>query len=64
MVLVAVSSGAFSKRELEHPVLAHMQRIAVSIGQLRGKNLACFCDEGKPCHGDVLIEMANAEATQ
>lgn|ERR1035437_2249017 len=28
--------------------------------QLRGKNLACFCKEGQPCHGDVLLEIANS----
>lgn len=27
---------------------------------LRGKNLACFCKAGEPCHGDVLLEIANA----
>lgn len=26
---------------------------------LRGKDLACFCKEGAPCHGDVLLRMAN-----
>lgn len=26
---------------------------------LRGKNLACFCRVGEPCHGDVLLEIAN-----
>lgn len=29
---------------------------------LRGKNLACWCPIGSPCHGDVLLELANAEA--
>lgn len=29
--------------------------------ELRGKDLACFCAEGTPCHGDVLIRVANAE---
>lgn len=28
---------------------------------LRGKNLACWCKDG-PCHADVLLELANAEA--
>ena len=28
--------------------------------QLRGKNLACWCKPGDPCHADVLLEMANA----
>lgn len=27
---------------------------------LRGKNLACWCKEGTPCHADVLLELANA----
>ena len=27
---------------------------------LRGKNLACWCALGQPCHADVLLEMANS----
>lgn len=27
--------------------------------KLRGKNLACWCAPGKPCHADVLLEIAN-----
>lgn len=30
------------------------------IGELRGKNLACWCKIGDPCHADVLLEIANA----
>lgn len=26
---------------------------------LRGKNLACWCKPGEPCHADVLLEIAN-----
>ena len=26
---------------------------------LRGKNLACWCALSDPCHGDVLLELAN-----
>ena len=29
------------------------------IEELRGKDLLCFCPVPGPCHGDVLIEMAN-----
>lgn len=29
------------------------------ISVLRGKNLACWCKPGLPCHADVLIELAN-----
>lgn len=27
--------------------------------ELRGKNLACWCRPGQPCHADVLLEIAN-----
>lgn len=27
--------------------------------ELRGKNLACWCKPGTPCHADVLLELAN-----
>jgi hypothetical protein len=26
---------------------------------LRGKDLACWCKEGEPCHADILLELAN-----
>lgn len=35
------------------------RRILERVGELRGKNLACFCSVGQPCHADVLIEIAN-----
>ena len=27
---------------------------------LRGKNLACWCKLGTPCHAEVLLEIANS----
>ncbi|WP_173087344.1 DUF4326 domain-containing protein [Devosia sp. 1635] len=29
------------------------------LSQIRGKNLACWCPLNKPCHADVLLELAN-----
>jgi hypothetical protein len=29
------------------------------LSELRGKTLMCFCAEGDPCHGDVLLRLAN-----
>lgn len=26
---------------------------------LKGKNLACWCKHGTPCHADVLLKIAN-----
>lgn len=31
-----------------------------NIANLRGKDLACWCALDKPCHADVLLEIANA----
>lgn len=31
-----------------------------ALGQLRGKNLACWCRLDQPCHADTLLELANA----
>ncbi len=30
------------------------------LSPLRGKPLACWCPLHKPCHADVLLELANA----
>lgn len=27
--------------------------------ELKGKNLACWCKVGEPCHADVLLEIVN-----
>ena len=27
--------------------------------ELRGKNLSCWCPLDKPCHADILLEIAN-----
>lgn len=29
--------------------------------ELKGKDLACWCSEGMPCHADVLIRIASEE---
>ena len=33
------------------------------LHELRGKNLACWCRLGAPCHADVLLELANPAVT-
>jgi hypothetical protein len=39
-----------------HPALIAMVR-----EKLRGRDLACWCKPGDPCHADVLLEIANRE---
>jgi Domain of unknown function (DUF4326) len=36
-----------------------LYRVSVTE-ELRGKNLACWCKLGNPCHADVLLRWANA----
>ncbi len=32
-----------------------------NLHKLKGKNLACWCKIGTPCHADVLLKLANAK---
>lgn len=32
------------------------------LDPLRGKNLACWCNIGTPCHADVLLNVAKARS--
>jgi len=41
---------------LEEP--AQKPLVAAIKRDLRGKNLACWCKSGTPCHADVLIKIA------
>jgi len=36
-----------------------LRLIRENVGDLRGKNLACWCRLGEPCHADVLLAIAN-----
>lgn len=38
----------------QRPSLAEAART-----ELRGRDLMCWCPPGEPCHGDVLLEIAN-----
>ena len=38
--------------------------VGASISAMRGKNLACWCRVGQPCHADVLLEVFNRSAQQ
>lgn len=32
------------------------------VPELAGRDLACWCKESEPCHGSVLLELANGGA--
>jgi len=56
MVYIAdnkIAVELFRQYRTKYPLPAYQK------DKLKGKNLACFCKEGEPCHADVLIELAN-----
>jgi hypothetical protein len=38
----------------------YMPLSATERDEIAGRDLACHCDPDKPCHGDVLLDWANA----
>jgi hypothetical protein len=38
---------------------ARKDKIFKNIGELTGKDLACFCSLDSECHADVLLQIAN-----
>jgi hypothetical protein len=46
--------GGKAPRGLKPPPVDEIRR------ELRGKNLACWCPPGTPCHADFLVELANS----
>jgi hypothetical protein len=39
--------------------LGEINRHLIGLGDLRWRNLACWCAPDAPCHADVLLELAN-----
>ena len=48
--------GKFDRIE---PLRLAKEKILADIHELEGKNLSCWCPLDKPCHADVLLEIAN-----
>jgi Domain of unknown function (DUF4326) len=38
----------------------YVGRTRKNFPELRGKDLVCWCPLNRPCHADVLLEIANA----
>lgn len=50
-------------QDMAHIEYRHPSRdeLLAEVQNLKGKNLACWCPLDKPCHADVLLEIANQE---
>ena len=46
-------------RERMEQTIATYPSVRESLDELRGRNLACWCALDAPCHGDVLLDLAN-----
>jgi hypothetical protein len=46
----------------EHEVPNFYPTLAEIRAQLTGRDLCCWCPLGRPCHADVLLEIANGGA--
>jgi len=44
---------------LSSATIQHFENMATRLHELRGFDLCCWCKDGKPCHCDPLIELAN-----
>lgn len=42
--------------------LIEQPRLMLSLGELAGKDLCCWCPLDAPCHADFLLESANGES--
>lgn len=61
--------GGIYVRDAAHAVELYRDLIAASArfqadirNDLRGRDLASWCEIGAPCHADVLLEIANTPA--
>lgn len=58
MLCVSVDDDCIAAQKRHLGYVSALRR----AGRMRGQNMACWC-HGKPCHGDNLLAVFNAEAT-
>lgn len=53
-------AGRLTRYPGDHPEdAAYVSSWERDLEALRGRDLACWCPLDEPCHGDVLLELAN-----
>lgn len=48
----------------EHQIDEFLDDRDLSLEELRGKDLICWCKLDEPCHADVLLRLANQDPIQ
>ena len=57
---IGVAGAVMAFRTLTQTILKREpEKMRAMLDPLRGKNLACWCKPGEPCHADVLLALAN-----
>ncbi len=59
----ALSVSVAAYREWLHQPAQKKLRDRAMV-ELHGKNLACWCKAGEPCHADVLLELVDPSPTE
>lgn len=59
VVLNAATSVDLYRQHLAARPYGRAALASQAVSELRGKDLACWCDPGRHCHADVLLELAN-----
>jgi hypothetical protein len=54
-------TNASGDRAFWDHLAARRQTIFADLHRLRGRDLACWCKPGAPCHADVLLAIANCD---
>ena len=57
--ILRIPTDGFGPTQQDQLMRIHNE--ALVEDHLRGKDLACWCKPGDPCHADVLLEIANHE---
>ena len=56
-------NGGFTPANAAEALLMYRRYVTVHpflyLGEPAGKNIACTCAIGQPCHRDILLELAN-----
>jgi len=42
-------------------LLVLRNRIRANLWHLKGRNLACYCQEGSPCHADIYLDIMRSD---
>jgi len=61
----SIEPGGLQFARDRHPSTLHWAYadfVREYLPQLRGRDLACWCPLDQPCHADVLLRLANAQA--